>query len=176
LQQDAQTNTALYYTLPDGAAGTRETLKQMRELVRAAKLDPVLRHLAQSIIASVPAKDWLGELTALFRFVQSRVRYSLDVNAVETLQPARLTLSIGYGDCDDFVVAICGLAEAIGHPCVLCAMGFDEPGNYSHVIAVALPAAGELAPIALDLTEAGKPLGWFPPGATCVMLAPIEEQ
>jgi hypothetical protein len=165
-------DAAVFFTIPEGGAGTRETLKHMRELARVGKSDPVLRHLAQSIVANVPGKDWLGELTALFRFVQGRVRYSLDVNAVETLQPARLTLTLGYGDCDDMAIALAALAESLGHVCYLCAVGFDEPGAYSHVLVLA-SGAGETGLVSLDATET-RPIGWFPPGVTCAMLAPID--
>lgn len=158
--------------LPDGPAGTRFTLKCMRELVRASKEDAGLRDLAQRICAHVPAKAWRWEIVALFQFVRTRIKYSLDTNAIEVIQWPRTTLKLGYGDCDDLCTLLACLIELKGHPAAFAALGFEEPGVYSHVIVIADPA-GEGDEIALDPTE-NYPPGWFPPGATCMMLAPIE--
>lgn len=155
--------------VPDGAAGTREVLKHMRELVRAGKLNPNLRDFAQQLIAGVPAKDWQGEVAACFDFVRDEIRYSLDTNGIEVIQAPDVTLRLGYGDCDDKVTLLCCLLELCGHVTWFCAMGFDAPGDYSHVIAICCPA-GDQPLVALDATE-WRPMGWFPPNPTCVMIA-----
>jgi hypothetical protein len=161
-----------FYSIPDGAAGTRETLKAMRDEVCRQKRSTWIRHVAQRIVRRVPAKDWLGEIEAVFRFVQHNVRYSLDVNGIEVVQSAPVTLRLGYGDCDDFCVALATLLECLGHVCYFCALGFDECVGYSHVV-VLCSGAGETELVPLDATEE-RPAGWFPPGVTCAMVAAIE--
>lgn len=162
---------ALSLYIPNGRAGTRETLKQMRRLVELGKNDLGLRDLAQSVIAAAPAKDWRGELAALLDFVRARVRYSLDTNDIETLQGARQTLALGYGDCDDLGICLCTLCELAGHPCALVALSFDPSGDFSHVMVLA-SGAGETEFIPLDPSE-NEPAGWWPPGVTDALYCPI---
>lgn len=161
-----------FYSLPDGRAGTRETLKAMRDLVRDGKRSTMMRHIAQRIVAHVPGKDWNGEIAAVFAFVQSHVRYSLDVNGIEVVQRADVTLGLGYGDCDDFCVLLATLLECLGHVCYFCALGFDDVLAYNHVICLC-SGAGESDLVALDATEQ-QPAGWFPPNVTCAMICEIE--
>jgi transglutaminase-like putative cysteine protease len=143
----------------------------MRDLIRLGKTNPALRDLAQLIVRDVPAKDWIGELAAIFAFVKNNVRYRLDTNDIEVLQSARVTLALGYGDCDDRSILTAVLCELLGHPCELVALGFDQDENYSHVLVIA-DGGGETGPIALDTTEP-HPMGWFPPGVLWSLTAEI---
>lgn len=163
--------SSLRLNIPDGRAGTRETLKHMRQLVQQGKSDPANRYLANSIITHVPAKDWRRELGAIFEWVRGNVRYSLDPNDCETIQGAAQTAALGYGDCDDFCILLATLCECAGHPCCFVALGFDSPGEFSHVVVIASGAA-ETGWICMDATEA-HPLGWFPSGAVCEMVCPV---
>jgi transglutaminase-like putative cysteine protease len=161
-------------SIPDGAEGTREVLKTMRDQVRAAKLDPAFRELAFSILwaAGVWEKNFRGEVLALFAWVRSRIRYTLDTNDVEVVQSPRVTLSLRFGDCDDVCTLLAALCESVGHPCAFAALGFDDdPDDFTHVVVLAYPGAGD-DPIALDVTEPCE-AGWFPPNPTSVLLAPI---
>ena len=161
---------ALQLMVPDGAAGTREVLKHMRQLVLNEKMDTALRHLAVNIIAAVPPKNWDMEAAALLNFVRQNVRYTLDTNQVEVLQMPQVTLNLGYGDCDDMAVLLATLLEAAGHETAFIAVGFGEIGEYSHVLVMArIPQETDW--LTLDATEPVPP-GWFPPGVTCEMIAP----
>lgn len=157
----------------DGAAGTRETLKHMRKLVQQGLCDVNVRDLANRIVRRVPGKDWFGEFAALLDWVRGNVRYSLDPDGVETIQDAQTTIRLGYGDCDDFAVLVATFCGCLGHPAALIAIGCDAPGQYSHVLTIA-SGAGETPWVAIDATEA-HPLGWFPAGVTCELIAPISE-
>jgi transglutaminase-like putative cysteine protease len=159
--------------VPKDAAGTRETLKHMRQLVQQDKFDLRNRDLANRITAQVPAKHWLAELGALLDFVRCRVRYALDTNDIETIQDSETTLRLGYGDCDDMAVLLSTLCECAGHPTAFAALGFQCRGEYSHVVVIASPA-GEGNWEMLDPTEP-QPVGWVPPGIRCAMLCPISE-
>lgn len=156
---------------PDGAPGTRETLKHMRELVRAGLLDPWNRDFANLLVSNLPKKNWLAEVWAIFLFVRDGIRYSLDTNQVECLQSARATVTLGYGDCDDCCIALATYCENLGHACRFVALGFGPMGEFSHVI-VQVSLAASSPWICLDATEP-VPVGWFPPDATCAMICPI---
>ena len=161
----------LRLNIPDGAAGTRETLKHMRQLVQQGKTNLANRDLANRITAQVPQKHWHAELCAIFNFVRSKIRYALDTNDIETIQSAATTLNLGYGDCDDFAVLLATLCECAGHAACFVAVGFGPSIEYTHVLTIA-SGAGELPWLAMDATEA-RPCGWFPPGATCEIVAPV---
>lgn len=164
-----------FYTIPDGPWGTRETLKHMRDQVLQDKENTWVRDQAQKICQAygVPGKDWMGEIGAIFDYVQNEIRYSLDTNGIEVIQAPHQTLQLGYGDCDDFCVLISCLLEHLGHTTFLCALGFDADENYSHVIALCSGAGGETPLLSLDATENYFP-GWFPPNASYAMIAEIE--
>jgi hypothetical protein len=174
MQCDCHSNSPAlsFFDVPDGAAGTREVLKHMREQVRRDKRSPALRHIAHSIVQAIPAKDFKGEIRAVFDFVRGAIRYGLDSHNMEVVQSAPVTLALGYGDCDDMCVLLATLLESIGHACAFCAVGFKDIGDYSHVL-ILVSAAAETAPVALDATEP-YPAGWMPPGVSCMLIAPIE--
>lgn len=157
--------------IPEGAEGTRETLKQMRRLVQDGKKNLALRDLAQRIISAVPGKDWPGELAALLDWTRRTITYRLDINDLEVIQAPATTLMLGYGDCDDLAILLATLCECAGHPTAFIAVGFDDPGEYSHVFVLA-SGAGETEWIPLDASENEAP-GWFPPGVTCALYCPI---
>lgn len=159
------------FMVPDGPAGTRETLKQMRQLARIGRADPQIRDLAHFVIDGCAGKDWICEITTLFNFVRQSIRYRLDPNEVELLQSPRQTLLGRTGDCDDMSVLLATLLEVCGHPCRFVAYGFDGQENYSHVLVQCSPAA-ESDYITLDATE-NHPPGWEPPNPTWLMMAEI---
>lgn len=163
--------SSLRLNVPDGARGTRETLKHMRQLVQDGKFNLATRDLANRITAGVPAKDWQGELCALFEWVRAHIRYALDTNDIETIQGAATTLDLGYGDCDDMCVLLATLCECTGHPCCFVALGFSAPGEFNHVVVIA-SGAGEQPWVGMDPTERRR-FGWFPPGAVCEIVCPI---
>lgn len=151
----------------DGPEGTRTVLKMMRDLVIGARFNPQIRQTAVSIVQGVTAKDWEAEIDAVFQYVRDNVRYTLDINEVETVRPPEFTLSEQHGDCDDMCVALASLLECVGHRCGFMALGFGAPVEFTHVIVITSPAAGGDW-IPLDPTEDNAP-GWFPPGVTCSM-------
>jgi len=141
--------TATLAALPDGAAGTRATLKLMARLAREGKKALPVRLAAQQLTQSLTQRDYPGEVRALHAFVRDRIRYVRDIRGVETLQDAERTLTIKSGDCDDKSVLLASLLESIGHRTRFHAVGF-APGSYSHVYAETLLGSKW---IALETTE-----------------------
>lgn len=102
--------------IPSGKAGTVETLKIMRGLVRNYKKSVPLRLTALDIVQSLNQKDYAGELRALQQFVRDQIRYVRDIRGIETVSTPDQTLITRQGDCDDKSVLLATLLESIGHP------------------------------------------------------------
>ena len=71
-------------------------------------------------------KDYLGEVRALFEWVQRNVRYTKDPFHVELLHAPRRMLELRAGDCDDMSIVLGAMLEAVGHPVRLVLVGPDR--------------------------------------------------
>lgn len=118
--------------IPSGADGTRTTLATMASLVRAARILPIIRTLAVTIIAGLPHKAYAHQAARVQSWVQSHVQYVRDIRGVETLTPPAYLLTTRAGDCDDQAMLVASLVESIGLPSRLVAGG-DSPDRYVHV-------------------------------------------
>lgn len=140
------------------------TLKMMTELVKAGKKNPAIRSKAVNLVQNVPQKDRMGEIRAIFDFVQNEIRYVRDIHNVETLHYAEQVMAQASGDCDDKGILLASLLESIGHPTRFMAVGF-KPGEFSHVFVetqIYSPRNGKIIWFPLDPTEP-YPMGWRPP-------------
>ncbi|MDE2019669.1 MAG: transglutaminase domain-containing protein [Patescibacteria group bacterium] len=100
----------------------------------------------------------MGEIRALFEFVQNEIRYVRDIHNVETIHFPEVILENSQGDCDDKAVLLGAVLESIGHPVRLVAVGF-RPGVYSHVYLET--RFGKNGWLPLDATEPYS-MGWKP--------------
>lgn len=157
-----------------GADAIRETLKLMRLLVLAGKIDPQVRAQAVSLVSACRQKDYGAEIACLFDFVQNEIRYVRDPAGWEALHAPRAVLEIGAGDCDDKSILLAALLESLDHPTQFVAVGFC-PGALDHVyVETAWPGSRLRAPghnLALDATEP-RGLGWAPPNPRELMVMP----
>lgn len=144
---------------PSGALGNHHTLRLMRDLINAGKVDPLVMRAAHSIIYTQPERDEIGECAALFDYVRDHVRYVRDVHGVETLCAPAMTLQRLIGDCDDQTMLLCALAEAAGYPTRLVMAGYSSAA-FEHVYCEIF-ALG--AWYACDATERAAHFGWAPP-------------
>ena len=66
--------------IPKGYAGTARTASHVKALIRTGAKDFYVRQRAIDILleGGVRAKNYLGEIDALFRWVQRNVRYTKD--------------------------------------------------------------------------------------------------
>lgn len=138
----------------------------MSELVKAGKKNDTIRAKATLLVQSLPPKDRLAEIRALFSFVQNYIRYVRDIRNVETLHYPEQILAQQFGDCDDKAILLASLLEAIGHPTRFVAVAFT-PGMFSHVFTDTRIGSGNKW-LSLDPTEM-KPMGWRPPGIVDVI-------
>jgi transglutaminase-like putative cysteine protease len=149
--------------VPSGRRGTLVTAELIADMIRQGAKDFVVRQKAIQIFrrACVPAKDRWGEVSALFRWVRSHIRYTRDIYRVELLHTPRRMLDLCAGDCDDMTILLGSMLHSTGHPVRLALTGFrpERPHSYSHIY----PEVNVHDRwIALDATM-HKPMGWEPP-------------
>lgn len=158
----------------------------MVAFARAYRVNPLIRELSASLIHACPERDDGCEAAALQVFVRDQVRYTRDVLDVETLQTPLNTL--GYleqpdgtylaadppqakGDCDDkaTLLAACLLSVGIGGR--FCALGVNGM-HFDHVLTQArIRGRGTVEYLPLETIVPGVEAGWFPPDASCLMVA-----
>jgi transglutaminase-like putative cysteine protease len=147
--------------IPEGDAGTRETLKIMADYARAAVRSPeqVIRRKAAQILSGTPPRQYFAEIRALHAFVRDQIRYLKDPVDMELVQTPEATLEIGQGDCDDKATLLAALLTATGHRSQFVAIGFDS-GPFSHVLVETQVGRGWMP---LETIIPKEP-GWFPEG------------
>lgn len=148
--------------IPKGYRGTMQTIKRMQAIIRAGAKDFYVRQKAIDILldSQVKPKDYLGEIKALFQWVQRKVRYTRDPFKVEVLHSPRRMLELRAGDCDDKTILLCAMLESIGHPTRLVIVGPNpfRPRLFTHVY-LECYFKGHWIP--LDATMP-YPIGWAP--------------
>ncbi len=179
-----QSATSFFGAIPSGLSGTRATLKIMVMVARKA-LKPataegtqnllLFRTTAQRLVQNCGEKDYWCEAATLQGFVRDSIRYLRDMRTAETIQTPEKTLSERSGDCDDKSLLLAVLAETIGFSARFCAIGVRGE-TYSHVSAqLLIPSKGWVNAETIPISDSGSKavLGWFPPDATCLMLAHV---
>lgn len=145
--------------MPPGLGGIDHTLNQMRSLTDRYKSDPVIYQLSRNLVRDLPQKDYHSEINSIFSFVQNNIRYTRDINGVETVQTPAKTLEVEQGDCDDKSTLLAALLESVGFKTRFHAMGFRK----NHINHVLLEVYIDNEWLALDATEP-QLMGWKPPG------------
>jgi hypothetical protein len=149
-------------SIPKGYLGTRKTLQHVQALIRQGVKDFYVRQKAIDILfeKGIRAKDYLGEIKALFEWVQQNVRYTKDPFRLEVLHSARRILELKAGDCDDMTILLGAMLESIGHPIRLVIVGPTplRPDLFSHIY-LEVYYKGRWIP--LDATMPF-PMGWAP--------------
>lgn len=117
---------------PVGRAAVFQTLRIMRDMVGAARVDPAIINAAHTLVFLTPERDQLAEVSAVFNWVRDSVRYVPDVLGVETLAAPALTMQRRTGDCDDQTALLCALLESIGFPTRFVVARY-EADDFEHV-------------------------------------------
>jgi transglutaminase-like putative cysteine protease len=150
--------------LTDSNKATYESVEVIKRLIEEGKKDYVIRRLAEKIIQYIPPKDYAQEVRSIYSFITKRLRYTKDINRVETVHRARdlLRWHLKAADCDDFVILTGALLESIGHPVRIVIIG-SNPKNkedYSHIY---LHVKVKDKWISLDGSVPGAKMGWEAP-------------
>jgi hypothetical protein len=161
--------------IPSGFAGTRQTAAHVARLIREGAGDFYVRQKAIDILLArgVVPKDYIGEIDALFRWVQRNVRYTKDPFQIEVLHAARRMLELRAGDCDDMTILLGSLVKAVGHPVRLVLTGPNarRPDLFSHIYLEARHQ-GDWIPLDPTMPYA---MGWSPCSPVRLVLS-IEEE
>lgn len=153
--------------IPDGTAGTQQTLEAMAILARAGRRDPLVRDMAMSITRYLPNRAHDAEIARLHNWVKDRVRYVRDpvdtlgaskIRGIEYLSTPRAMLRTRAGDCDEHTVLLSSLLGSLGHPSRFVAVGLGG-GPFSHVYLETPTANGHW--ISAETTQPVG-LGWTP--------------
>lgn len=168
--------TAHLGSIPSGRAGVKATLKIMVMVARKTCAALPVRTLAQQLVQACTENDKRCEAATCHAFVRDSIRYVRDIRNKETIQFPEQTLQLRSGDCDDKALLLSALLESIGFATRFCAVKTNGSPVYSHVMTqVLVPEMGwtsaEVIPI--DGRTEKAPFGWFPPDATCFMLAHV---
>jgi hypothetical protein len=148
--------------IPSGYAGTLTTVAHVIRLIRSGAKDLAVRQTAIRILRQrgVRPKDYLGEIKALFEWVQEHIRYTRDPFRLEVLHSPRRMLELRAGDCDDMAIVLGAMLESIGHCVRLVLTGTNAvaPDHFTHIYIEVL-CGGRWIP--LDATMQ-YPMGWAP--------------
>jgi hypothetical protein len=162
--------------IPRGYRGTLRTVRQVARLIREGAKDFYVRQRAIDILLArrIRPKDYLGEIQALFEWMQQNVRYTKDPVRVEVLHTPRRLLSLRAGDCDDMTILLGALLESIGHPVRLVLTGPDpaRPRLFSHIY-LEVNLQNEWIPLDATMPH---PVGWSPNAVVRRVIPIVEER
>jgi transglutaminase-like putative cysteine protease len=116
-----------------GRAGTYQTLVHMAAIAREYRKDELIRSTALAVVANVEGRNYVGEINAVYDWVQQHIAYRQDIADAETVSDPVTTLRTGQGDCDDQSVLVAALLLSIGHPCRFAAIGMGDSDSFQHV-------------------------------------------
>lgn len=125
----------------DGVPGNLEVVYAMIRLTRkSVKDDHCLEALAKDVVGDDSFyTDTQDIFRKVFNFVKSHVKYRPDVaGRIESIKSARVTLSDGWGDCDDQAILNASLLGCLGFEDVRFCIAKYLPTDvtYVHIYAV----------------------------------------
>jgi len=141
-----------------------DRIAHITEKILEGRADPFVRKLAIEAVRHVPPRDWLGEVRAIWDFVTSNVRYTLDPYLRDMYQRARRTLQLGGGDCDDLTILMGAMLMSIGHPVALKVIDTYDGEGWNHIyLLTGIPPQRPVKWIPLDPSMPEKGMGWEMP-------------
>jgi len=150
---------------------------EMKAIIRASGTNLYVRKWAERIVKSVPDRNELREIEAIFDFVRRSLRYTKDPRGTEFVQkPDILLTQIEYGDtpgadCDDYTVLALSLLRSIGYQTLIRIAGYTQNGPFSHVYGMVQTRSGVWIPF--DAVRKDKALGHEAPGRRWRMDMPV---
>jgi transglutaminase-like putative cysteine protease len=151
--------------LLSGEPGTKQTIDLMRQLIDEAVADQKFVRFAVDLVRNVPAYNDLGEALAVYKWVQSSIRFTKDPVTKEKLYPPQELLKIRAGDCDDISMLMAALLIAIGYPARLITLAANpaSPDDFSHVYVEGEVPPGSGGWIPMDAARSDAAFGVAPP-------------
>jgi hypothetical protein len=144
----------------DGVAGNYEIIFEMIRVIRdSVNYDLSIKDIAVDILKADRLDSYSDkekQLKAIFDFVKENVIYIQDqAGLVESIKSARITLSDGYGDCDDISNTIATLVGCLGFEDVRLAMVkyLETDSTFVHIYPVVYLESGERIPLDATLPD-----------------------
>jgi len=132
--------------------GAADTLRQMKTNALGPRGETSLpvRELTEHVTRGIWPKDYLGEILAIRNFCTDHIRYLNDPRHAEWVRdPEALAAEIkahgvASADCDEIAQMIGTMALQVGRSAEFVVVGFNRPGEYSHVFCRVLePKTGQ---------------------------------
>lgn len=123
----------------DGLAGNFDTVFQMVRLTReTVYYNKPFQNLANKILIDKGFNQYTDDakkLKAVFDFVTENVAYVSDVaGKIESIKSAAVTLSDGYGDCDDLSILYASILGVLGYePKFVLATYSSNEQQFAHI-------------------------------------------
>lgn len=152
------------------------TGKKMRLLILEHGKNEYVRKWAERIVERVEDRDHMGEVTAIFEFLQDKTRYANDPRGVEYIQTPEYVLKhIELGmrpslDCDDYTVTGLALLRSLGYNTRIKIIGFSNNDIFSHVYGM---VGIDRKWVPFDCVRKDQSLGWESPRIKRAMMVNI---
>lgn len=148
-----------------------DRIKYIKQQARKGKLDPNIYRLARGIVTKrcgdkwcTPEKDYDAEVIAVFNWVRANVRYTHDIEGVDTYQTPQRTVELHSADCDDSTSLLAALLGSLGYRVKGRVVQTTDADDWNHIFALVEVSSRYGPPkwSALDATM-HHPAGWYPP-------------
>ena len=124
------------------------------------------RALFAALQGAVPPRMTPRDLTAaraLFGEIRRNVRYTSDIDGVDTYQKPAHTLALRGGDCDDGSSLTCAALGSIGIPCRFKVIRTKGAREWNHIFPQAgFPRSNPTRWVSMD-SSVNMPFGWQAP-------------
>jgi len=155
-------------------AGVRQTLHVMRDLVKQSDNYRIVKNTAAYLIKDINPRDYMGQVKAIFDYVQNSMRYVRDINKVEEISAPQIHLrniaekGASFGDCDDYSSLLVSLLRAVGFDTAFSAIATGRKGQVFDHVRAAVRDGGQW--VILEATAKGRLPGWSLPKVREIML------
>lgn len=139
-------------------------ISQIANLIKEGRDDPEIAIITREVITQSGVKfgDDVGELRAIYEWVQGRIRYIRDPYGRDIYQSASQTLEVKTADCEDFSILISSMVHTIGYPVAL-KLASISGDIWDHIYPlVGLPPEAPTKWVAMDATLSSGRLGEEP--------------
>jgi hypothetical protein len=122
-----------------------DNAKAIVGLIRKGSEDPRIRQLTAKVLSRkcsgskgmgewcVPEKDYDAEISAIYNFARRRVRYTRDIDNLDTYQSAARTLQMGIGDCDCYTIVVGSMLRSVGYPVRIRIVQTSKSASWDHI-------------------------------------------
>ncbi len=106
-----------------------QKLKVIRRIISQYGRHPAVVKTTMGILkrAKIKPRDYRGQAATILKWVQNNIYYVNEIG--ERLQAPEYTIRHGYGDCDDMIILVLSMYEAIRLPNKLVISGRNRQGK-----------------------------------------------